>query len=56
MAETAVHFSVTTQIKPTIFEIIAQESLAATIDPAFKKLIEVIVEHFMIVSHFIFYF
>ncbi|XP_026466820.1 peroxisome assembly protein 12 [Ctenocephalides felis] len=40
MAETAVHFSVTTQIKPTIFEIIAQESLAATIDPAFKKLIE----------------
>lgn len=42
MAENVVHFSVTSQTKPTIFEIIAQESLAATVHPALKRFIEVI--------------
>ncbi|XP_076758183.1 peroxisomal biogenesis factor 12 isoform X2 [Xylocopa sonorina] len=43
MAETGAHLTGTTLIKPSIFEIIAQESFAATVEPAFKKILSFIV-------------
>jgi len=38
MAERGAHLTGTTYGKPTIFEIVAQESLASTLEPAFKKI------------------
>ncbi|XP_034952198.1 peroxisome assembly protein 12 [Chelonus insularis] len=38
MAERGAHLTGTTFIKPTIFEIVAQNSLASTLEPAFKKI------------------
>ncbi|XP_076180077.1 peroxisomal biogenesis factor 12 isoform X2 [Ptiloglossa arizonensis] len=43
MAEKGAHLTGTTFIKPSIFEIIAQESLASTVEPAFKKILSFIV-------------
>lgn len=37
MAEKGAHLTGTTFIRPSIFEIIAQESFASTVEPAFKK-------------------
>ncbi|XP_066593380.1 peroxisome assembly protein 12-like isoform X2 [Prorops nasuta] len=37
MAEKGAHLTATAFAKPSIFEIIAQESLASTLEPAFKK-------------------
>ncbi|KAI4454596.1 peroxisome assembly protein 12 peroxin-12 [Holotrichia oblita] len=42
MAEKAAHFSFTSEVKPSIFEIIAQNSLNTTLQPAFQRIIEVI--------------
>ncbi|KAK0183106.1 hypothetical protein PV327_001176 [Microctonus hyperodae] len=39
MAEKSAHLTGTTYIKPTIFEIVAQESLTSTLEPAFKKIL-----------------
>lgn len=41
MAENAAHFSFTSQEKPSIFEVIAQNSLNTTLQPAFQRIIEV---------------
>lgn len=41
MAENAAHISFSTQRVPTLFEVIAQESLAELIRPAFKQIVEV---------------
>lgn len=40
MAENAAHISFSTQRIPTLFEVIAQESLAELIRPAFKQIVE----------------
>lgn len=42
MAEKAAHFSFSSQIKPSIFEIVAQDTLNSTLQPAFQKIAEVI--------------
>ena len=42
MAERGAHLTGTTFIKPSIFEIVAQESFASTVEPAFKKLLSFI--------------
>ncbi|OAD52507.1 Peroxisome assembly protein 12 [Eufriesea mexicana] len=42
MAEKGAHLTGTTFIKPSIFEVIAQESFASTVEPAFKKLLSFI--------------
>ncbi|XP_054009741.1 peroxisome assembly protein 12 [Hylaeus anthracinus] len=42
MAEKGAHLTGTTLIKPSIFEIVAQESFASTVEPAFKKIISFI--------------
>jgi len=41
MAEKGAHLTGTTYIRPSIFEIIAQKSLASTLEPAFKKILSV---------------
>lgn len=42
MAERGAYLTGTTTYgKPTLFEIVAQESLASTIEPAFKKIFSV---------------
>ncbi|XP_015430441.1 PREDICTED: peroxisome assembly protein 12 [Dufourea novaeangliae] len=43
MAEKGAHLTGTTLIRPSIFEIIAQESFASTVEPAFKKLLSFVV-------------
>ncbi|XP_011883508.1 PREDICTED: peroxisome assembly protein 12 [Vollenhovia emeryi] len=43
MAEKGAHLTGTTYIRPSIFEIIAQESLASTLEPAFKKILSLLV-------------
>ncbi|XP_017888589.1 peroxisome assembly protein 12 [Ceratina calcarata] len=43
MAEKGAHLTGTSLIKPSIFEIVAQESFASTVEPAFKKLLSFIV-------------
>ncbi|RLU17165.1 hypothetical protein DMN91_011234 [Ooceraea biroi] len=43
MAEKGAHLTGTTYIRPSIFEIIAQESLASTLEPAFKKILSFLV-------------
>ncbi|XP_072753415.1 peroxisome assembly protein 12-A isoform X2 [Anoplolepis gracilipes] len=43
MAEKGAHLTGTAYIKPSIFEIIAQESLASTLEPAFKKILSFLV-------------
>lgn len=43
MAEKGAHLTGTTCTKPSIFEIIAQESLAYTLEPAFKKILSFII-------------
>ncbi|XP_024879952.1 peroxisome assembly protein 12 [Temnothorax curvispinosus] len=43
MAEKGAHLTGTTYIRPSIFEIIAQESLASTLEPAFKKIFSILV-------------
>ncbi|XP_043262164.1 peroxisome assembly protein 12 [Colletes gigas] len=43
MAEKGAHLTGTTFIKPSIFEIVAQESFASTVEPAFKKILSFIV-------------
>ncbi|XP_031829728.1 peroxisomal biogenesis factor 12 [Nomia melanderi] len=42
MAEKGAHLTGTTFIRPSIFEIIAQESFASTVEPAFKKILSFI--------------
>ncbi|KAI4454578.1 peroxisome assembly protein 12 peroxin-12 [Holotrichia oblita] len=44
MAEKAAHFSFTSEVKPSIFEIIAQNSLNTTLQPAFQRIIEFLAE------------
>nr|CAH7746480.1 unnamed protein product [Callosobruchus chinensis] len=46
MAENAANFTATLQAKPSIFEIIAQKSLSDTLQPAFRKLAEVLATNF----------
>lgn len=41
MAERGAHLTGTTFIKPTIFEIVAQESFTSSVEPAFKKILSV---------------
>jgi len=41
MAEKGAYLTGTAYIRPSIFEIIAQESLASTLEPAFKKILSV---------------
>ena len=41
MAEKGAHLTGTAFIKPSIFEIIAQESLASIVEPSFKKFLSV---------------
>ncbi|CAL7942245.1 unnamed protein product [Xylocopa violacea] len=43
MAEKGAHLTGTTFIRPSIFEIVAQESFASTVEPAFKKILSFIV-------------
>ncbi|KAH0953524.1 hypothetical protein HN011_010503 [Eciton burchellii] len=43
MAEKGAHLTGTTYIRPSIFEIIAQKSLASTLEPAFKKILSFLV-------------
>lgn len=43
MAEKGAHLTGTTCTKPSIFEIIAQESLTYTLEPAFKKILSFII-------------
>ncbi|KAF7408668.1 hypothetical protein HZH66_003205 [Vespula vulgaris] len=43
MAEKGAHLTGTTCTKPSIFEIIAQESLAYTLEPAFKKILSFVI-------------
>ncbi|KAK2578931.1 hypothetical protein KPH14_011137 [Odynerus spinipes] len=43
MAEKGAHLTGTTCTKPSIFEIIAQESLAYTLEPAFKRILSFII-------------
>lgn len=43
MAEKAAHFTATYEAKPSIFEIVAQNSLSVTFGPALKKLAQVCV-------------
>ncbi|XP_012054593.1 PREDICTED: peroxisome assembly protein 12 [Atta cephalotes] len=43
MAEKGAHLTGTAYIRPSIFEIIAQESLASTLEPAFKKILSFLV-------------
>ncbi|XP_011707998.1 PREDICTED: peroxisome assembly protein 12 isoform X2 [Wasmannia auropunctata] len=43
MAEKGAHLTGTVYIRPSIFEIIAQESLASTLEPAFKKIFSFLV-------------
>lgn len=38
MAVQAAHFTATSQAKPTIFEIVAQDSLNETLHPALQKI------------------
>lgn len=49
MAEKGAHLTGTAYIRPSIFEIIAQESLASTLDPAFKKILSV---HYLVLKYF----
>lgn len=42
MAEKVANFTSTTDVKPSIFELIAQKSLNDTLYDAFQKLVEVI--------------
>lgn len=37
MAESAAHFTATLEAKPSIFEVIAQNSLNSTLHPALQK-------------------
>lgn len=37
MAESAAHFTATAELKPSIFDIVAQSSLNSTLHPAFQK-------------------
>ncbi|XP_076232182.1 peroxisomal biogenesis factor 12 [Calliopsis andreniformis] len=54
MAEKGAHLTGTTFIKPTIFEIIAQETFASTVEPAFKKILSFIVSfNFERYGHFL---
>ncbi|RZF38359.1 hypothetical protein LSTR_LSTR014785 [Laodelphax striatellus] len=43
MAERAAHTTTSVQTKPSIFELIAQESLAETVYPAFKRIVQFLV-------------
>ncbi|XP_036139804.1 peroxisome assembly protein 12 isoform X2 [Monomorium pharaonis] len=43
MAEKGAHLTGTAYIRPSIFEIIAQESLASTLEPAFKKILSFLI-------------
>lgn len=43
MAENAAHISFSAQRVPTLFEVIAQESLAELIRPALKQIFEVVI-------------
>ncbi|XP_011299505.1 peroxisome assembly protein 12 [Fopius arisanus] len=43
MAERGAHLTGTALVKPTIFEIVAQESLASTLEPAFKRVFSFLV-------------
>ncbi|XP_011635251.1 peroxisome assembly protein 12 [Pogonomyrmex barbatus] len=43
MAEKGAHLTGTAYIRPSIFEIIAQESLASTLEPAFNKILSFLV-------------
>lgn len=43
MAEKGAHLTGTAYTRPSIFEIIAQESLASTLEPAFKKILSFLV-------------
>lgn len=43
MAEKGAHLTGTAFIRPSIFEIIAQESLASTLEPAFRKILSFLV-------------
>lgn len=52
MAVQAAHFTATSQAKPTIFEIIAQDSLDSTLHPALQKVAQVL---FIIITSFTFY-
>lgn len=45
MAERGAHLTGTSLAKPSIFEIAAQKSLAATLEPATKKIITVSPDH-----------
>lgn len=44
MVEKAAHFSFTSEVKPSIFQIVAQNSLNNTLQPAFQKIIELLAE------------
>ncbi|CAH1993462.1 unnamed protein product [Acanthoscelides obtectus] len=46
MAENAANLTATLQVKPSIFEIIAQKSLNDILQPAFRKLAEVLATNF----------
>lgn len=50
MAEKGAHLTGTAYIRPSIFEIIAQESLASTLEPAFKKILSV---HYVVLKCFL---
>lgn len=41
MAERGAYLTGTIKSKPSIFEIVAQESLSSTLEPAFKKILSV---------------
>ncbi|KAF3428585.1 hypothetical protein E2986_02987 [Frieseomelitta varia] len=43
MAEKGAHLTGTAFIKPSIFEIIAQESLASVVEPSFKKFLSFVI-------------
>ncbi|GJQ85375.1 hypothetical protein Trydic_g10149 [Trypoxylus dichotomus] len=44
MVERAAHFSFTPEVKPSIFVVVAQNSLNVTLQPAFQKIIEFLAE------------
>lgn len=55
MAEKGAYLTGTVYNKPTIFEILAQKSLASTLEPAFKKVLSVryITQYFLNLSSYV---
>lgn len=47
MAENSAHLAANLQSKPSLFEVVAVESLAGTFYPAFRRITQVILENYL---------